>query len=412
MAECAYERRQTSDVAHGHAAAAHALQSIVRPDQGRLDGAVGMRERLDCGRRDAASGGDVRRVEGAHAFFEPLEAECMAFDVITVDEVVADEHVHQAERERAVGPREQRDMLVTFLRRERTIGVDRDEPRAAALRLLRARPEMHARGDRIASPENDELRILRDLDIHTDARAERDAVAGGSRGGADGALEQAGAEPVKEPLRHGLALHETHGAGIAIRQDAFGIVGGDVPEALGDARNRLFPRNSLEAPFSFLADAPHRMQQPLWVIGSLGVASHLGTENSRRRAVIRGARDLQSDAVLHVHLERTGIGTIVRTRGFHDLNAAVAPSRHAGKPPSRIRPMNTSQSASCSSATNSFGRCASAMSPGPRITVGTPICLNRPASVPYETLPVDLLRLCFMAHCTIASLSAASRPMV
>src|SRR4029077_17372519 len=54
------------------------------------------------------------------------------------------------------------------------------------------------------------------------------------------------------------------------------------------------------------------------------------------------------------------------------------------------RRMKRSHSAICSSATNSFGRCACSIDPGPQITVGMPACWNRPASVPNDTLPVSL----------------------
>ena len=38
-------------------------------------------------------------------------------------------------------------------------------------------------------------------------------------GGADGAVEQRGAEPVEEARRHALALHQAHGAGVAVGHD-------------------------------------------------------------------------------------------------------------------------------------------------------------------------------------------------
>src|ERR1700728_4167560 len=124
-----------------------------------------------------------------------------------------------------------------------------------------------------------------------------------------------------------------------------------------------------------------------------------------------GARDLDGDSVLHVHLERARVRAVVRARALDDghrrccrrVARRVASADHAANPVSRMRSMNLSHCASCSSATNSFGRWACAISPGPHMTLGTPIFWNSPASVPYDTLPAWLFLDSCIAQRTMAS---------
>ena len=50
---------------------------------------------------------------------------------------------------------------------------------------------------------------------------------------------------------------------------------------------RLVPADAFELAFALLADAAHRMQQAVRVVGALGVARHLGAQHAGRGRVIR-----------------------------------------------------------------------------------------------------------------------------
>ena len=271
-------------------------------------------------------------------------------------------------------------MRVAFLRRQRAVGIDGDQGRAAALGLLRPCPEMHARGDGVAAPENDELGLIGQFHVDADAAAESDLMAGGARGGADGSIQKAGTEPVEEAHGHRFALHQSHGSRIAVRQNPLRILGRDRRKAAGDGGNGLLPADPLEAPFSLLADAPHGIQQTIGVVGALGVAGNLGAQHAGGGGMRGGAGDLDGDAVPDMHIERAGVRAVMRARALD--HGHVAYLAHVAYPVSRIRSMNRSHCASCSRVTNSFGPWACAMSPGPQMTLGTPIFWNRPASVP------------------------------
>ncbi len=193
-----------------------------------------------------------------------------------------------------------------------------DEPRAAPLGLLSPRPKMHARGDGVAAPEDDELRLLGELHVDAHARAQGDLVPCRAGRCADRAIQQAGTEPVEESLRHRFSLHQPHRSGVAVRQDLLRVLRRQRGQALRDRCERLLPADSLEAPFPFPADAAQRMQQSVGVIGPLGVARDLGTEHAGGRTVFGRSGHLERNAVLDVHLERAGVRAIVRAGALDD----------------------------------------------------------------------------------------------
>ena len=116
------------------------LHAVIEADDCWLDRAVVAREGDDIVARKA---GDLRRALRrifAHPRLERLEAERVARDVVAIEQVLGDEDVHHAERECRVGARQEREMLVTLLRREAAVRIDRDQLRAPALRFLDATP--------------------------------------------------------------------------------------------------------------------------------------------------------------------------------------------------------------------------------------------------------------------------------
>jgi hypothetical protein len=109
-----------------------------------------------------------RRVVPARAP-ERVEAERVAGDVVVIEQLVADQHVHQAERQRAVGSRQQRDVLVALVGGRRAAGVDGDQAGTAPFRFLRQAPEVQVGDDAVASPDDDQPRIDDVLGVEADA---------------------------------------------------------------------------------------------------------------------------------------------------------------------------------------------------------------------------------------------------
>ncbi len=250
--------------------------------------------------------------------------------------------MHHAERQRRVRARHQREVLVALVGGGAAVGVDRDQRRAAAFRLLRAGPEMQVRHDRVAAPDEDQLAVRELLDVGAHRRPDRGDPAGLARRRADRAVEQRRAEPVEEAAVHRAVLQQPHRSRVGIGDDGLRTVarGGDRREFRGDRVERLVPADSLEAAFTLAADALHRMQHALGRIGALEVMRDLRAKHAGGRRMVGGAANLDRAAVLDGHLQRAGVGAIVRTgaaddgagdhawsariRG-HDLNAAKDP---------------------------------------------------------------------------------------
>ncbi|MNO48279.1 hypothetical protein D3C76_386120 [compost metagenome] len=318
----ANQGRQTGDVAHRHAAATHALQAVVEADRHGLAA-------LACltvvpRQLEHFLGGDAADLRGAlrrpllHALLELFEAQGVLGDVRLVQQILGDQHMHHAERQRRVGARHQRNMLVAFFRRERAVGIDGDELGAAPLGLLHAGPEVQVGGDRVAAPDQNQFGMLELFDIGAQLGADGVRVADTARGAADGAIEVRRADLVEKARGHRVTLHQAHGAGIAVRQDGLRGARRDVLEACGNGIEGLVPAYALKRAFTFSADPLHRVQQAIRVIGTLEIARHLGTERSPGGRMLRVATHFGGDPVLHGHQHRAGVGAIMRASRAND----------------------------------------------------------------------------------------------
>ena len=78
---------------------------------------------------------------------------------------------------------------MALLGREAAIRVDRDELRAAALRLLHAAPQVQVGNDGIRTPDEDQSRVLELLEVGADRGADGCNVARLACGRADRAVE-------------------------------------------------------------------------------------------------------------------------------------------------------------------------------------------------------------------------------
>ncbi|MCY1227605.1 hypothetical protein D9M72_398820 [compost metagenome] len=298
----------------------HALHAVVQADRHRLalahrQLAVETRQPLDIFDRNAADPGHARRRIGLGALAQCLEADRVAFDVVMVEQPVADQHMDHAQRQRAVGAGHRRDMAMAFLGTQRAVGIDRHQRGAAALGLLRTRPEMQVGSDRVAAPDDHQPGIGHVLHVHADAGAIGVAQRGGAGAGADSAIQPRCAQLVEEACGHALALHQAHGAGIAVRHDGLRIARGDGLQARGDGIERFVPGNRRELALALPADALHRRQQAVGMVGAFGVARYLGAQHALRAGMVRIAGHLDGAAVLDGDEQGTGVGAVMRAGG-------------------------------------------------------------------------------------------------
>ena len=172
LAPGTHQRRQAGDGTRRIAAATHPLHAVVQADRGGLGGAVGLRQRDDLrfGYATHRGGARCRPLQRALAQLRP--AQRVLRHVFVVDPVVHDQLVHQRQRQRRVGTRQQRNVLVALVRGFGLARVDAHQPRAGALGRLGVAPEMQIAGDRVAAPDQDQLRFGEEFDPHADLAAQ------------------------------------------------------------------------------------------------------------------------------------------------------------------------------------------------------------------------------------------------
>ena len=314
----ARQARQQRDQPHRIAAAAHALHAVVQPDRRRRRGGVVARQAAHLLGRQTAFGGRALRRPGQRPRLQLLPALDMTGDVIVIDPVVGDQFVHQAQRQRAVGARQQRQVLVALVGGLGLARVDADQLRATALGLVREGPEMQVGRDRVAAPDQDQFRLGEERQMHADLVPVGRRQCRATGRGADGAVQAGRAQPVEEAPRHRLALQQAHGAGVAVRQDRLRIARRDRAQPAGDLRDRLVPADALEARRLVLgADALERMQHALGVVGALGIARHLRAQRAVGAWMLRLPLHLDHLAVLDGDAQGAGVGAVVGTGALH-----------------------------------------------------------------------------------------------
>ena len=166
FAPCPYQRGQTGDVAHRHAAAVVTLQAVVDAD-GRGSGRGIVTRQFS----DAVGGnaGDPGRALGRpflQAFGQLLEADRVGCHVLLVVQVGVDYFVHHAQREGAVGPGADGQPLVGGPGGACAGRVDDDDACALFACVLDEGPEVQVAREGVAAPDQDQagVRVILRLD--------------------------------------------------------------------------------------------------------------------------------------------------------------------------------------------------------------------------------------------------------
>jgi hypothetical protein len=282
---------------------------------------------------DAANRGGAFRGPCRGPLLELRKADRVARDVVVVEQVFTDQHVHHAQRQRGIGARHQGDVLVAFFGGQGAVGIDRDQLGAAPLGFLHAHPEVQVRGDRVAAPDDDQFGVLELFHVGADRTADGVFVAREAGGRAHGAVQEGRAQLVEEAHCHRFALQQAHGAAIAVRQDGLRIARGDRLQTRGDLVQCLVPGDLFELALALLADAAQRGQDAVRVVGAVDVARHLGAQHAGGGRMIRVALDLRRDAIFHGHVDGAGIGAIMGAGGpDKGLGHRINPGKNVENP--------------------------------------------------------------------------------
>ena len=155
------KRRQAGHSPGCVATATDPLHAVIEPYRSRLAlyerAAVIVCQAFDLLDRYAA---DQRRAfgrPGQRPFPQARPADSVAGNVVMVQPVVGDEFMHQRQRQRGVGARQQGDMVMAFFCGLAFARIDANEFCAVTLGLLGIAPEVQVAGNRVAAPDDDEF---------------------------------------------------------------------------------------------------------------------------------------------------------------------------------------------------------------------------------------------------------------
>ncbi len=204
----------------------------------------------------------------------------VAIHIVAVGKTFAEQHVHDAAGECAVGARPYQDPDVGLLHRLVVVDVDhRDLGAAFFPRAHRMRHHVDLGVHGVGAPDHDKVG-----DAHL-ARIDAGDLAGAD-GKADARNRRTDRRIETRIFLHmgeavdAVAHHHAHGAGIVIGPDrlrAEFALGGI--EASRDLVERIVPGNPRELARSLGADTEHRIGQPVRMMDALGVARDLGANH-------------------------------------------------------------------------------------------------------------------------------------
>ena len=320
MAPRADERGQAGHGAHRVAARGIALDGDAHPDDRGLGGGEFAGQGPDIAGGKPGDPGHPVRVEAGRAGFQILVADCVVLDIVAVDQVLGDDHVDHAERERRVGAGPDREMPVRLPGGAGGDRIDDHDPGAAALRLGDERPVMQIGADRVDRPQHDVSRMDEALRVHRRSRAAGHEERRDGGGIAERALRHRRPHLVEERIARVQPVQDPFGAEIAVRQDRGATVAvDDFAPAPGNLPQRLVPGNRLERPRPLGAGAAQRGKHPVLAVHPVLVVVHLDAKPAAGERVVRVAPHRDRPAVAHRRQHRAGIGTIVRTGAEHRL---------------------------------------------------------------------------------------------
>ncbi len=324
---CADQARQHADGAHRRTAVFGALDAVIHTDRRRPRGRIFARQPHDVLRRNSRPLGHPLRRILLDFFFQLVEAERGARDVVGIVEPLVDNDVHHAERKRHVGPRTDGDVPVSQPRRARLVRIDHHQLRAVAFGLFHERPQVDVIAVDIRAPGDDVARVRELLGLGADLGAINAADTRLAWRGTNRAVEPRCAQAVKEAVVHRAAIQYPQRPAIGVRKNRLAAeLVHDVLEARRDGGQRLVPGDALEIAETALActfgrGALHRIEHAVGRINTVQVLCHLSAQKPARYRMLRVPAQAHSFACALIHGDEYAarVRTVVRTRGVHYL---------------------------------------------------------------------------------------------
>ena len=155
------------------------------------------------------------------------------------------------------------------------------------------------------------LRMAELFGLGAVAEAQCLGKAGAAGGRADGPVEARGAQAMKEAAIHARAVEQSHGAGVAVRQNGFGPeLVRDGRKPAGDGVERIIPGDAFEASFALRARTPLRIEQAGGRIFALQILRHFAAQESAGNRMGGVAAQFEATAIFDRHQQGTAIRAI------------------------------------------------------------------------------------------------------
>lgn len=285
----------------------------------RLGGAIGVSEALDFSRIEAAYLAGPLGCPFGDSGGQLVVAGGMTVDVVVVDEVVADQYMHDGQHQGDIGAGERLDEPVGRIGGHRADGIDDHDLGTVGPGLLDEGPQMAVGKSGVGGPQDDELG---ETDIHGvgtpggaigrrqtrpgGGPAQRPGLAGGTEAGEETAIER----------RH---LDESLGAGVKPGNDGFAsVLLNDLAQPDCHHRQCLVPGGLPELPGAFRPGTDQRVENPIGMVDTVEETVDLGAQLAPGVGVVEVATQLDSPAVLDGRHPSTGIWTVMVAGAEHD----------------------------------------------------------------------------------------------
>ncbi len=242
-----YQTGKTGKTPHCRSPTGMALQAVIDADGCRSRRGILAGKLANAFSGNACDWGCPFRRILAHTFGQLGKTQGMGSHVRLVMQALADDHVHQGQRQGAIGAGVDGNPLIGGASGARPGRVDDDDTSPGPVRLLHERPQMLVAGKGIGPPKEDEAGVGEIAGFHPYHFACRVAVSFEAGLGADGLGQAAGAQAIEKTPRHALALEQAHRPAIGVRQNGLGpMIRHDAPNILRNLSDSFIPRNRLE----------------------------------------------------------------------------------------------------------------------------------------------------------------------
>ena len=213
-------------------------------------------------------------------------------------------------------------------------GINHDEPRAVAPRLLHHRPQVNVVAVNVRGPGDDQPGQPEVLGGRAQLTAVNEVPGLSASLGTDGAVKLARAQAMKEAPVHGAVAQQAHVARVAVGQDRLRAVAlRCLVEARGDAIERLVPGHALErlhlaaarlGPLGRTGLALQRNQHAIRRVHAVEILGHFAAQKSLRDRVRGIALHLDGAALcVHGHQHAAGVRAIERADSVHDAKRRI-----------------------------------------------------------------------------------------